>query len=119
MPGRSARALALAGELARRGCAAVVVACNTASSVALADVRAAFPALPVAGVVPAVKPAAALSRVGRIAVLATPATATGSYLTGLLADHAPGVRVDVVAPPGLVEFVGRGEIEGAVVEAVL
>ncbi len=114
-----ARSLALAAAMARRGCVAVVVACNTASSVALADLRAALPGLPIVGVVPAVKPASALTRSGRIAVLATPATAGGAYLAGLVAEHAPGLAVDVVAAPGLVEFVERGETGGLAVEAAL
>lgn len=113
------RAVGLAGELVRRGCRAVVVACNTASSLALADVRAAVPGTPVVGVVPAVKPAAAASRSGRIAVLATPATATGGYLARLVADHAAGVAVDIVPAPGLVAFVERGETGGPAVEAAL
>lgn len=114
-----ARSLALAGELARRGCSAVVVACNTASSIALAEVRSALPGALVVGVVPAVKPAANATRSGRIAVLATPATVGGAYLARLVADHAPGVVVDVVAAPGLVEFVERGETGGPAVEAAL
>lgn len=68
---------------------------------------------------PAVKPAAALTRSGRIAVLATPAMAAGPYLAGLVADHAPGMAVDVVAAPGLVEFVERGETGGPAVDAAL
>jgi glutamate racemase len=113
------RSVALARDLAGRGCRAIVVACNTASATALDDVRAAVPHLPVVGVVPAVKPAAARSRSGRVAVLATPATARGSYLAALIADHAPGMAVDVVAAPGLVEFVERGETHGPAVEAAL
>jgi glutamate racemase len=113
------RSVALARRLAGRGCRAIVAACNTASSLALDDVRAAVPGVPVVGVVPAVKPAAAGSRAGRIAVLATPATAAGSYLSRLVADHAPGIHVRVVPAPGLVDLVERGETDGPTVEGAL
>ena len=51
----------------------VVVACNTASTIALDQTRAAL-GVPVVGVVPPIKPAAALSKTGVIGLLATPAT---------------------------------------------
>jgi glutamate racemase len=65
---------------------AVVVACNTASTIALAHLRACFP-LPFVGTVPAIKPAAAISQSRLVSVLATPGTVTRDYTRGLIAQH--------------------------------
>ena len=66
----------------------VVVACNTASTVALRDIRAALD-VPVVGVVPAVKPASARTRSGTLAVLGTPSTVRQAYVDELIRDFAP------------------------------
>ncbi len=71
---------------------AVVVACNTASTIALDAVRAAL-AIPVVGVVPPIKPAAALTRTGVIGLLATPATVRRAYTNDLIQQFAPDKRV--------------------------
>jgi glutamate racemase len=65
----------------------IVVACNTASTIALDAVRARL-AIPVVGVVPPIKPAAALSETGVIGLLATPATVRRSYTDQLIAKFA-------------------------------
>lgn len=70
----------------------VVVACNTASTIALDTVRAAL-TIPVVGVVPPIKPAAALTRTGVIGILATPATVRRAYTNDLIAQFAPDKRV--------------------------
>lgn len=69
-----------------------VLACNTASTLALAETRTALP-IPVVGVVPAVKPAAALSRTRVIGLLATPATVGRAYTDRLIAEHAADMLV--------------------------
>lgn len=85
----------------------VVVACNTMSVVALADLRARF-SVPFVGVVPAVKPAASLSRRRRVGVLATRRTVEGEYLHGLIERHAAGCEVVSLSSAALVEFVEKG-----------
>lgn len=70
----------------------VVIACNTASTVVLPTLRAEL-AVPVVGVVPAIKPAAALSQTHRIALLATPATVRRAYLDTLIAEFASHCEV--------------------------
>ena len=85
----------------------VVVACNTASVVALDELRRSFP-LPFVGVVPAIKPAAALSRRRRVGVLATRRTVEGEYLRSLIREHAAGCTVVSLPAAGLVEFVEEG-----------
>jgi len=64
-----------------------VIACNTASTIALATVRAAL-AVPVVGTVPAVKPAALLSKTRAIGVLGTDATVRQPYVDRLSAEFA-------------------------------
>lgn len=70
----------------------VVVACNTASTIALEQVRAAL-SVPVVGVVPPIKPAAALTRTGVIGLLATPATVRRAYTNDLITQFAADRRV--------------------------
>jgi glutamate racemase len=82
----------------------IVVACNTISVVALAALRGRF-ALPFVGVVPAVKPAAALSRKRRVGVLATRQTVEGEYLRRLIETHAADCTVVSLPAAGLVEYV--------------
>lgn len=79
----------------------IVIGCNTASTVALPALRARF-SCPVVGVVPAIKPAAELSRNRRIGLLATPATVRRPYLDALIADFAADCRVTRVGSSELV-----------------
>ncbi|MGJ3264024.1 MAG: glutamate racemase [Salinarimonas sp.] len=93
----SALAVGLADE---RRPDAVVIACNTASTLVLDPLRARL-AAPVVGTVPAIKPAAAASRTKRFSVLATPGTVARDYTHGLIAMHAAGCTVTLVAAPAL------------------
>jgi glutamate racemase len=82
------RVPALLGRLTERyDPALIVIACNTASTIALADVRAALD-LPIVGTVPAIKPAAALSKTRAIGVLGTDATVVQPYVDRLAAEFA-------------------------------
>lgn len=84
----AARVPALLGRLVERyRPRLVVIACNTASTIALAHVRAALD-LPIVGTVPAIKPAAAASRTRVIGVLGTRATVRQPYVDRLSADFA-------------------------------
>ena len=85
----------------------VVIACNTASTLVLPALRTRF-AVPFVGTVPAVKPAVAASRTGRVSVLATPGTVARDYTRGLVAAYAGGCRVDLV---GSVRLAGFAEAE--------
>jgi glutamate racemase len=84
----------------------VVIACNTASTTALAAVRQ-FLAVPVIGVVPAVKPAAAVSRSRVIGLLGTRATVASSYTRDLIEQFADGCTVLTHGSPELVEAAER------------
>jgi len=80
----------------------VVVACNTASTIALDAVRATL-TLPVVGVVPPIKPAATQTRTGTIGLLATPATVRRAYTDDLIARFAADKRVIRFGSSALVE----------------
>ena len=98
-------------ELLRRNVKAVLIACNTATSAAAADLRAAYPALPIIAMEPALKPASALHKDGIVLSLATPGTIAGEKYALLYELYGDGV---VSLPcPGLMEFVERGEMSGA------
>ncbi len=94
------RVLLIGRHLVEQGCTVVVVACNTATAAAVAAFREAFPGIPVVGVEPGVKPAAAASKSGRIAVLATVSTARSDRLARLIQQYAGAVQVDIEACPG-------------------
>ena len=105
--------------LLERGVKLIVVACNTASQAALEALRLSFPDIPFVGVVPAVKPAASLTRKGRIGVAATNSSAKAAYLQQLIEDFAAGVEVYTQGCPELVTLVEKGQLKGPEVEAIL
>ena len=74
----------------------VVIACNTASTLVLPHLRAAYPKLPFVGTVPAVKPAAAQSRSRLISVLATPGTVARDYTHDLVRTYAAHCDVTLI-----------------------
>ncbi len=88
----------------------VVVACNTLSVSALDFLRKRF-TIPFVGVVPVVKPACEQSKVKKIAILATPMTATSAYQKELIAKYAEGAHVLNIACPDLARLIeeGRGD----------
>lgn len=81
----------------------IVIACNTASTSALSAVRK-ITDIPIVGVVPAIKPAAELTRSNHIALLATPATIASSYTKKLIAQHASNVTVNLYSSVELVNL---------------
>ena len=90
---------------------ALVIACNTATTAAVHHIRAENPVLPLVGVEPAIKPAVAQSKTGRIGVIGTRGTVTSAKFQALLATVQP--HADFVVQPcdGL-----AAAIEGSVVE---
>jgi glutamate racemase len=85
----------------------VVIACNTASTLVLPPLRAAFPALPFVGAVPAIKPAAEASKTRLISVLATPGTVARDYTHALVRDFAGDCEVTLVGAPNLAALAER------------
>jgi len=84
----------------------LVIACNTASTLSLADIRA-HVGVPVVGTVPAIKPAAALTKTGVIGILATPGTVRRAYLDDLEREFAAGKTVIRRGSAGLVDIAER------------
>ena len=99
----AARVAGLLGRLTERLQPRLVcIACNTASTIALGMVRDVLE-VPIVGTVPAIKPAAALTRSGVIGLLGTEATIRQGYVDRLEAQFAQGKRLLRHASPGLVE----------------
>ena len=99
------------GILRGRQAKAVVIACNTATAVAAAALRAENPDFPIIGIEPALKPAAQMRHGGRILVLATPLTLQLEKFSRLFARWGDGA---VPVPcPGLMELVERQDEAGA------
>ena len=91
---------------------AVVIACNTASTLVLPGLRARWPKVPFVGTVPAVKPAAERSCSHMISVLATPGTVARDYTRDLIETHAAHCTVNLVGSRSLArlaEQAMRGE----------
>ncbi|MHA6333804.1 glutamate racemase [Qipengyuania sp. CAU 1752] len=100
----AARVCGLLGRMSERfHPRAICIACNTASTIALGMVRDVLE-VPIIGTVPAIKPAAALSKSGVIGVLGTEATIRQPYVDRLEAEFANGKRLIRHAGPGLVDM---------------
>lgn len=100
------RSLAIAAQLiAQHRIKALVVACNTATAAAVRTLRAHYPHLPLVGIEPAIKPAAALTRTGRVGVVATRGTIESDKLARLIASHGAGVDFVCQACPGLAKAI--------------
>ncbi len=78
-----------------------VIACNTAFTLAGADLRAAFPEMTFVGTVPAIKPAAERTRSGLVSVLATPGTVKRAYTRDLIQSFASQCHVRLVGSQNL------------------
>ncbi len=93
--------------LLRQGAQLVVVACNTATAMAMPELRSEWPQLPFVGIEPAIKPALALRAAGDgpVGVLATPGTLGSDRFRTLLARHAGDAAVLLQPCPGLAEAV--------------
>jgi glutamate racemase len=96
-----ARVVPLIGELiGQHAPDLVVIACNTASTLVLPALRSRF-SIPFVGTVPAIKPAVALTKTGRVAILATPGTVKRDYTRQLIQSFANGIEVELVGATGL------------------
>jgi glutamate racemase len=97
----------------------IVVACNAASAAALHYLRQTFPGVAFVGMEPAVKPAAEMTRSGRVGVLATPATFQGALYASVMERFAQGVTVLQHTCPGLVAQIEAGHLETIVTRRIL
>ncbi|MBB5189635.1 glutamate racemase [Silvimonas terrae] len=104
------RSLRIGRHLQASGAELLVVACNTATAVAVNHLRADL-AIPVVGVEPAVKPAAVASKTRKVGLLATKVTLESARLKALIERHAADVEVILQPGVGLVEQIEAGELE--------
>jgi glutamate racemase len=107
-----ARVCAVLGDaIAEHSPDLIVIACNTASTLALQGLRARFP-VPFVGTVPAIKPACAQSKSRLVTVLGTRATVGREYTRALIREFAGGCAVTLVGSPYLAGF-AEAELAGA------
>ncbi len=99
----------IALHLQAQGAIGIVVACNTATAIAVRHLRELMPELPIVGVEPGLKPAVAATRNGRIGVLATPGTLASQKFQRLLQAQA-GVTVLARPCPGLAQLIEQGDL---------
>ena len=102
--------------LIERGAKLIVVACNTATSVAIDRLREEFPDVPFVGMEPAVKPAAEQTRNGKIGILATQMTLESERYHSLLDRFAQGAEVYSDPCVGLVPLIETGELNNPLLE---
>jgi glutamate racemase len=114
-----ARIHRVVAHLVASGARIVVVACNTATVLGIASLRERWPDVKFIGVEPGVKPAAALTRNSRIAIMATSATARSPRLRDLIAAHAASLQVHIEACAGLASVIERSVDDDAAVRDVL
>jgi glutamate racemase len=94
--------------------AMIIVACNTASTIILPQLRERFD-FPIVGTVPAIKPAAERTASGQVSVLATPGTVQRDYTRSLISEFARDVNVSLVGAENLAvlaeEFMLTGKVD--------
>ena len=91
----------------------IVVACNTATSAAVADLRIKYPELPIVGIEPALKPAVTSEKIGNVLIMATPMTLKEAKFHRLLDRYKDmGKKIIPVPCGGLMEFVESGVLSG-------
>ena len=110
---------AAAERLMARGLKALVVACNTATSAAIHDLREAYPDLIVIGIEPALKLAADRFPGGRIGVMATPMTLREEKFARLMDRFSDTCQVYKLPAPGLVELIEGGRADSPEADALL
>ena len=98
---------------------ALVLACNTATAVAVEALRERYPTTPIIGIEPAIKPALTVTAHPRILILATSTTLREKKLQALLAAHASEATFYKCAAPGLVRLVEAGLADSSEAERYL
>ena len=105
-------------RLMQRGIKALVVACNTATAVAIRHLRETYPDFIIIGIEPAVKPAVQQFPQGAVGIIATPVTLRGDKLKNLIAAY-PHPNLHLIPAPGLVELVEAGLANSPEMDAFL
>ena len=109
---------ATVARLMKRGIKALVVACNTATAVAIAMLREKYPDFIIIGIEPALKPAVQRFPQGAVGIMATPVTLRGEILKRLIEQY-PHENLHLIPAPGLVELVEAGLTDSPQMDAFL
>ena len=105
--------------LLKKGAKALVVACNTATSVAIPVLREKYDTIPVIGIEPALKPAVLSAEHPRILVMATPMTLEQEKFSNMMHYYENDANIVKVPCPGLVELIEDGILAGEKLESYL
>ena len=106
-------------RLIAEGAKLIVIACNTATAMAIAELRERYPEIPFVGLEPAVKPACLTTRTGKVGVLATARSLEGDHFKRTAAKYADRAEIYTAVGEGFVEIVERSaESEPATRDAV-
>lgn len=106
-------------RLLSQGAKAICIACNTATSAAVAKLRLIYPDLPLVGIEPAIKPAAESMDHPKVLVMATPMTIREEKFQNLLSHFEDQAEIFQLPCPGLMEFIESGIFEGPAIESFL
>lgn len=99
--------------LIKKNIKALVVACNTATSAAIIELREKYSrSMPIIGIEPALKPAVEYKRKGKIIIMATPMTLSEAKFSRLMNNYKSEAQIEPLPCPGLVELIETGVIEG-------
>lgn len=105
--------------LISKGIKALVVACNTATSAAIEELRNTYTNIPVIGIEPAIKPAVELHRKGKILIMGTPMTLSEKKFNNLVTQYKDNIDILPLPCPGLVELIEDGIIDGDIIKKYL
>ena len=97
---------------------ALVIACNTATVIAIDQLRQRI-SIPVIGVEPAIKPAALTTKKQKVAILTTQATANNTRFLSLVKSHSSNAEIFIQPCPGLVQQIEQGLFDDAKTQALL
>lgn len=113
------RSASIVNFLLAQGTHMVVVACNTATAAAIAEIRLRWPHLPIVGIEPGVKPAVLQSTNKRVGVLATPATLKSQKFQHLVNSHGDGAQLTLQPCPGLAREIEHGALDTPALRALV
>lgn len=105
--------------LKNKDCKIIVIACNTASAVALKYLRGKFPETIFVGMEPAVKPASEITKTKKIGILATPATFKGELYNSTVDKYANEVEIFEDTCDWLVSEIEKGNLDGKETRMIL
>lgn len=98
--------------LLENGAKGIVIACNTATSAAVAKLRLMYPDVPLVGIEPAIKPAVLYKENSTVLVMATPMTLRNEKFLNLMHQYDDRANIIALPCPGLMEFIEKGDLDG-------